>query len=262
MNRASKILEHIASTGDCEDLRNNPCKACPLAKLKQRENGTGWLSCYESTGAFAAGTVAGVIEAYKAAAKQKILEIAIEKELGANMRKINEAGMQLVKSFEGCKLTAYADPASPLGKELLKVPNARSANYQNLPGDPWTVGYGATGLDPYSPLVNGKHQPISPSTKWTQSQADEALEKDLQGFCDQVCKLLKVEVNDNQLAALTSFAYNCGLSNLKQSTLLKMVNQKKFDIAADEFLKWNKARGQELPGLTRRREAERRLFLS
>jgi len=262
MNRVSKILEHIASTGDCEDLRNSPCKVCPLAKLKQRENGTGWLSCYESVGAFAAGTVEGVIEAYKTAAKQKILEIAIEKELGENMRKINEAGLALVKSFEGCKLTAYADPASPLGKELLKVKNARKEGWQSLPGDPWTIGYGATGLDPYSPLVNGAHKPIGPSTKWTQEQAEEALVHHLQGFCDQVCKLLKVEVNDNQLAALTSFAYNCGVSNLKQSTLLKMVNQKKFEIAADEFLKWNKARGQEMPGLTRRREAERRLFLS
>lgn len=262
MNRASKILEHIASTGDCEDLRNSPCKVCPLAKLKQRPNGTGWLSCYEATRANESRTQEGVAEAYKLAAKQKILDLILEKELGENMRKINEAGVALIKAFEGCKLTAYADPASPLGKELAKVKNARASGWESLPGDPWTIGYGATGLDIFSPLVNGAHSPIGPKTKWTQEQADKALEDDLQGFCDQVSKLLKIEVSDNQFAALVAFAYNCGVSNLKQSTLLKMVNQSKFSIAADEFLKWNKTRGQEMPGLTRRREAERRLFLS
>jgi len=263
MNRVSKILEHIASTGDCEDLRNNPCKICPLAKLTERQDGTGWMSCWEATGALRARSEYEVAEIYKQAAKQKILDFAIEQKFGEeNMKKINKDGVDLIKSFEGCKLKAYADPASPLGKELLKTQNARKEGWKSLPGDPWTIGYGATGLDQFSPLVDGKHSPIGPKTVWTQEQAEQALVHHLQSFCDQVSKLLKVEVNDNQFAALVSFTYNVGAGNLKQSTLLKLVNQRNFVLAAEEFLKYNKSRGQVMAGLTRRREAERRLFLS
>ena len=262
MSRVSKILEHIASTGDCEDLRNNPCKVCPLAKLKERPSGTGWLSCWESTRANEARSEKDVVETYKIAAKQKILDLAIEDKFGESVRKINKDGIDLIKSFEGCKLKAYADPASPLGKELLKHENARKENWKTLSGEPWTIGYGATGLDHFSPLVNGKHSSINPNTVWTQGEAEKALEQHLETFCDQVSKLVKVEINDNQFAALVSFTYNCGANALKTSSVLRFVNQREFAAAADAFLKWNKSRGQVVPGLTRRRESERRLFLS
>ena len=70
------------------------------------------------------------------------------------------------------------------------------------------------------------------------------------------------EINDNQFSALVSFCYNVGPGNLKSSTLLRHVNNGKFPEAANEFLKWTKAQGKELPGLVKRREAERRLFLT
>ena len=61
--------------------------------------------------------------------------------------------------------------------------------------------------------------------------------------------------------SLVSFAFNLGLGNLQKSTLLKKVNLGKFEEASNEFIKWNRAGGKVLEGLTRRREAERYLFL-
>lgn len=177
-------------------------------------------------------------------------------------RKLNGNGLLLIKSFEGCKLEAYPDPASPLAAELRKVQNARKAGWETLSGDPWTIGWGSTGIDTFNLTPDGKPKPIGPGTIWTQAQADERKSKDLEKFCADVSKLLKVEVNDNQFAALISFAYNAGTGNLKSSTLLRLVNQGKFLDASNEFLKWTKAQGKELPGLVKRREAERRLFLT
>lgn len=177
-------------------------------------------------------------------------------------RRLNGNGLTLIKSFEGCKLEAYPDPASPLAVELRKPLNARKSGWENFSGSPWTVGWGSTGIDTFNLTPDGKPTSIGPGTKWTQAQADERKAADLDKFCSDVSKLLKVEVNDNQFAALVSFAYNVGVGNLKNSTLLRLVNQRKFLDASNEFLKWTKAQGKELPGLVRRREAERRLFLS
>jgi lysozyme len=178
------------------------------------------------------------------------------------MRKVNSNGVKLIMKFEGCKLKAYADPASPLGQQLLKLPNQRVANWQSLSGEPWTVGWGSTGVDTFNLDANGKPTKIGPNTVWTQQQADQRLSEDIDAFAKQVVPLLKVDVNDNQFAALVSFAYNVGPNNLKKSTLLSLVNQKNFTAAAEEFIKWNKAQGKVLNGLTRRRETEKRLFLT
>lgn len=177
-------------------------------------------------------------------------------------RKINENGILLIKSFEGCRLKAYPDPASPLATEMRRPANARRPGWESLPGGPWTIGWGSTGVDTFNVGPDGKFLPIGPNTSWTQEQADRRKEDDLQVFCQNVSKMLKVDVNDNQFAALVSFAYNVGTGNLKNSSLLRLVNQNNFSAAADEFLKWTKAQGKELPGLVKRREAERRLFLT
>lgn len=177
-------------------------------------------------------------------------------------RKINHNGMNLIHSFEGCSLQAYPDPASPLGREMRKTANARAADWQQRPGDPWTVGWGTTGSDNYNLDAQGKPTPIGPHTRWTQDQCDRRASDDAALFGDEVTKLVKVSINDNQFAALVSFAYNVGVNNLRNSTLLKNVNEGKFQVAADEFLKWTKAQGVVLPGLVKRREAERRLFLT
>ena len=96
----------------------------------------------------------------------------------------------------------------------------------------------------------------------TQEQADALLAADIQRFEKGVAALLKVQVTQGQFDALVSFSFNCGLGNLESSTLLRKLNAGDVDGAAAEFPRWNKAGGSVLRGLTLRREAEQRLFMS
>lgn len=139
---------------------------------------------------------------------------------------------ELVKHFEGCKLTAYVC----------------SAGHN-------TIGYGNTFYE------NGVK--VKPGDKITQQRAEELLDVILIKFVQQTNEVIKSNVNQNQRDALTDFAYNCGLGNLKSSTLLKKVNADPNDkTIRDEFMKWNKGGGKVLNGLTRRREAEANLYFS
>ncbi|MBC8581103.1 lysozyme [Zhenhengia yiwuensis] len=144
--------------------------------------------------------------------------------------KISEVGVNLIKSFEGCSLKAYKCPAGV-----------------------WTIGWGTTepinGVKPHEGMII------------TQQQADELLIKNLKDYENAVNKYVTYSINQNQFDALVSFAYNCGNGALKTSTLLKKLNAGDVHGAANEFLRWNKANGKVLNGLTRRREAERKLFL-
>ena len=148
---------------------------------------------------------------------------------------VNEAGVALVKKFEGFSAKAYLCPA----------------------GKP-TIGYGATFYADGKP-VTLKDKPI------TDAEAVKLLQALLAQFAAKLKPLIKVDLNDNQFSALVSFAYNVGIGNFQSSTLLKHVNAGKFDQAANEFLKWSKARVngvlQPLPGLVKRRVAERGLFV-
>ena len=145
--------------------------------------------------------------------------------------KTSQKGINLIKQFEGCQLTAYKCPAGV-----------------------WTIGYGTTGK------VDGKE--ICKGMKISKQKAEQLLKKDLEQFEKSVNNFVKVSINQNQFDALVSFAYNVGAGALKGSTLLKKLNQKDYKGAANEFLKWNKGGGKVLAGLTRRREAERKLFLT
>lgn len=142
--------------------------------------------------------------------------------------KFTDTGLALLKEFEGCKLKAYEDIRGIL-----------------------TIGYGCTGVGIYPGLV------IS------QARADEMLLERLEDeFIPGVKNIVKVSLNDNQFSALVVLAYNIGLTNLRGSTLIKRLNAKDFAGAAEQFLRWNKAAGNVVSGLTRRREAERALFLT
>ena len=146
--------------------------------------------------------------------------------------KLNKNGAELLHHFEGCRLTAYQCPA--------KV---------------WTVGYGNTRYE------NGN--PVKQGDQITQQRADELFLNIVNKFAMGVEKLLTKKVSENQFSALVSFAYNVGLGNLQKSTLLKMVNENPNDEGINEqFLRWNKAGGKELAGLTRRRRAEADLYFS
>lgn len=140
---------------------------------------------------------------------------------------ICQPAIDLVKRFEGLYLHAYLCPAG--------VP---------------TIGWGSTGPE------------IRLGQVWTQQQADERLARDVQRFADGVDRLVTVPATANERAALYSFAYNLGLGALGGSTLLRLLNagRPRAEVAA-QFLRWTKAGGRELPGLVRRRHAERDLFL-
>ena len=141
------------------------------------------------------------------------------------MQQINQAGLELIKSFEGYREDAYLCPAGV-----------------------WTIGWGTTKNVRKGQITNPE-------------EAENFLKRDLKIFEAQVAELVKVALTSNQFSALVSFAYNCGAGALKSSTLLKKLNQEDYLGAAEEFLKWNKAGGKMLAGLTRRRVAERSLFL-
>lgn len=96
----------------------------------------------------------------------------------------------------------------------------------------------------------------------TQDECTKLLLKELEGFAHQVDRLVKPEVHPNTLAAYTSFAYNVGMGNFKRSTLLRKANAGDIEGSCDELLRWNRAGGKVLRGLTKRREAERALCLS
>lgn len=144
--------------------------------------------------------------------------------------KTSTFGKNIIKEFEGFRAIAYLCPAGV-----------------------WTVGYGST-------RINGK--PVGKGTKITTEEADVFLEQDLKSFEDGVSQNVSIELTQNQFDALVCFVYNVGLGNFKKSTLLKKLNAGKLEAAAEEFLKWDKSKGKSLPGLTRRRKAERALFLS
>lgn len=149
------------------------------------------------------------------------------------MRKVNEAGIRLIKEFEGLRLKPYLCSAG--------VP---------------TIGYGTT-VYPDGKKVSLKDPAI------TEEQANHFLMHDVNKVAERVSKLLKVPVSDNEFAALVSFAYNVGVSALASSTLLRMLNSKSDKLqVADQFLRWNKVKGVESLGLTRRRQEERKLFLT
>lgn len=143
-------------------------------------------------------------------------------------------GIALIKGFEGCRLTAYPDPGTG--------------------GAPWTIGYG------WTHPIDGK--PVKPGMTIDQETADRLLKTGLVSYENDVLKLVRVKLTKGQFDALVSFAYNAGSRALSTSTLLKKLNAGDIKGAADEFLRWNKAGGKVLNGLTRRREAERALFLS
>ena len=143
----------------------------------------------------------------------------------------SDKGIALIKQFEGCKLTAYQDSVGV-----------------------WTIGYG------WTKPVDGK--PIRAGMTIKQETAERLLKTGLVSYESDVSRLVKVGLTQGQFDALVSFTYNLGARTLSTSTLLRKLNAGDYAGAAEELIRWNKAGGKVLNGLTRRREAERALFLS
>lgn len=151
---------------------------------------------------------------------------------------MTEKGLKLIMDFEGL----------PKNKPL--------DAYWDKYGKVWTIGYGATHYLDGSPVKEGDKLK-------SKEEAVELLKNMVKKYEDDVYKIVQCPINFYQHDALTSFAYNCGVGNLKKSTLLKKVNNNSMDpTIRDEFAKWNKSGGQVLAGLTRRRKAEADLYFT
>jgi lysozyme len=147
------------------------------------------------------------------------------------MGQFNKAGLDLLKSVEGCRLTAYVDQAGV-----------------------WTIGYGHTGHE------------VVPGLCWSQDHADQALETDTGEFSSGVTHLVKSGLNDNQFSALVVFAYNIGLAGFAASTALRQVNSGDLASVPLAMMLWDKIHdrvsGQLIvsPDLVKRRQAEIHLW--
>lgn len=152
---------------------------------------------------------------------------------------ISGRGEALVKSFEGC--LQPIDAAKTMFKPYV------------CPAGVLTIGWGHT---------NDNGRKFKEGDTWTKGECDAELRADMQRFEKAVKRRVKVALTQSQFDALVSFTYNCGEGNLARSSLLRLVNAKDFEGAANEFAKWNRGGGKELRGLTRRRAAEAELFRS
>jgi len=139
---------------------------------------------------------------------------------------ISQRGLDLIKSYEKCRLTAY-------------LPTAH---------DVLTIGWGHTGAD------------VQKDSVWTQQQADDALRRDVASTERCINSAVAVTLTQGEFDALCSFVFNIGCGAFKDSTLLKLLNASDYDGASAQFARWNKQNHVELAGLTKRRAEEAQLF--
>ncbi|MCG6540156.1 lysozyme [Pseudomonas sp. KSR10] len=137
---------------------------------------------------------------------------------------VSQRGLDLIKEFEGLRLSAYLCPAGIL-----------------------TIGYGTTAG-------------VKEGQTITKKRAEELLREDVTRFEQQVSRMVNVPLTQGQFDALVSFTYNLGAANLSNSTLLRLLNAGLYADAALQFPRWNKAGGLVMAGLSRRRAAEQKLF--
>jgi lysozyme len=160
---------------------------------------------------------------------------------GIRPMKTSLAGRAFIKQFEQLKLRAYPDPK---WRGISRLPTN-----EGTWGKPWTIGYGHTGPD----VVEFK--------QITATTAEKIFDADVAEREAVIYDLVNVPLNQGQFDALVSFVFNVGAEAFRNSTLLKKLNAGDYAGAADELLRWNKAGGKVLDGLTRRRQDERAMFL-
>jgi len=147
-------------------------------------------------------------------------------EVGENNMEISQEGISLIKKFEGCELKAYRCAAG--------VP---------------TIGYGST-------------HGVTMDMEISQERAEMLLIEDIAEYEQAVNELVELPLKQNEFDALVAWTFNLGATNLKNSTLLKVLNSthKDWNDVPAQIKRWNKAGGKVLQGLIRRREAEALLF--
>lgn len=146
-------------------------------------------------------------------------------------RPLPAAALDLIRRYEGLRLRAYRCPAGI-----------------------WTIGYGHTGQ------VDGR--PLTAGVRITEAQADAYLLADALGHARDILAAATVPLTDGEYGALVALGYNIGWPALRRSTLWRRLMAGDRAAAAAEFARWTRASGRVLPGLVRRRAAERALFLT
>jgi len=137
---------------------------------------------------------------------------------------ISQEGLGLIKKFEGCELEAYVCAAGV-----------------------WTIGYGST-------------KGVKEGDNISQEEADKLLLHEMDEYEGYITDNVTVDLKQNQFDSLVSWVFNLGPTNLKASTMLKVLNLGNFEGVPEQMKRWNKANGKTLDGLIRRREAEALLF--
>jgi lysozyme len=117
----------------------------------------------------------------------------------------------------------------------------------------WTIGHGTTRVD---------GEPVCQGMSCTRQQADTWAMDAMRTTGAEVLAAVRVDLNEMQLAALISLAYNIGIGAFRESTVLKALNEERFRLAADDFLEYNEAGHRVRPGLVTRRQRERAMFLT
>ena len=149
--------------------------------------------------------------------------VALKLKNGGNMN-ISKEGLSLIKKFEGCELEAYLCPAGV-----------------------WTIGYGHT-------------KDVKEGDKINKEEADYLLQEEMIEYESYINDFVEVPLNQNQFDSLCSWVYNLGPTNLKNSTMLRVLNEEKYADVPQVIKRWNKAGGEVLDGLIKRREAEAKMF--
>ena len=138
--------------------------------------------------------------------------------------KISSDGLELIKHFEGCETTAYQDSVGV-----------------------WTIGYGHT-------------KGVEEGQRCSIEDAETMLADEMDEYEGYINNMVKVDLEQHEFVALVAWGYNLGPTNLGESTMLKVLNRGQFDRVPSEMKRWNRAGGQVLEGLVRRRTAESLIF--
>ena len=144
--------------------------------------------------------------------------------LGESNMQISEEGISLIKHFEGCGLEAYQDSVGI-----------------------WTIGFGT---------IKG----VKEGDRINQDEAEHLLQEEMPEYEGYINEMVDVPLEQNQFDALCSWVFNLGPKNLSESTLLRVLNDGKYDEVPQQIVRWNKAGGEVLKGLVKRRQAEADLF--
>ena len=152
--------------------------------------------------------------------------------------KTSENGLKLIQEFESFVNAPYLDSARV-----------------------WTIGYGST-YYPNGKPVTGRDKPIT--REYAETIQRHVISKDFEPVINELLEkeIVSGFVNQNMYDAIVSLTYNIGTSGFKRSSVLKLLKQGDKFNAGNAFLLWNMAGGKVLRGLVRRREKERKLFLS